>query len=135
MKRKALRRNIFRLAECVYTTQLVQNEPSRHGSIASYWKNFSRLSDQNWCARNLWTRLGQSITLLPKSLHFAFWMPAPRLTWGSDRHARLRLKKIKLGCLNSENKVIKIIKGVHPLIFVLNIFPNSHLIQKCIHNQ
>ena len=61
-------------------------------------------------------------------------MPAPRLTWGSDRHARLRLKKIKLGFLNSENKVIKIIKGVYPLIFVLNIFPNlENSCWLCIH--
>ena len=27
------------------------------------------------------------------------------------------------------------LKGVNPIIFVLNIFPNSHLIQKCIQNQ
>ena len=27
------------------------------------------------------------------------------------------------------------LKGVHPIIFMLNIFPNSQLIQKCIHNQ
>ena len=27
------------------------------------------------------------------------------------------------------------IKGVHPIFFVLNIFPNLHLIQKCIYNQ
>ena len=27
-----------------------------------------------------------------------------------------------------------LLKGVHPIIFVLNIFPNLHLIQKCIHN-
>ena len=27
------------------------------------------------------------------------------------------------------------IKGVHPTVFVLNIFPNLHLIQKCIYNQ
>ena len=27
------------------------------------------------------------------------------------------------------------LKGVHPIIFVSNIFPNSHLIQKRIHNQ
>ena len=28
-----------------------------------------------------------------------------------------------------------LLKGVHLIIFVLNMFPNSHLIQKCIHNQ
>ena len=27
------------------------------------------------------------------------------------------------------------LKGVHPIIFVPNIFPNSHLIQKCMHSQ
>ena len=27
------------------------------------------------------------------------------------------------------------LKWLHPIIFVSNIFPNSHLIQKCIHNQ
>ena len=27
------------------------------------------------------------------------------------------------------------IKGVYPIIFVPNIFPYSHLIQKCIHNE
>ena len=27
------------------------------------------------------------------------------------------------------------LKGVHLIIFVSNIFPNSYLIQKCIHNQ
>ena len=26
-----------------------------------------------------------------------------------------------------------LLKGVHPIIFVMNIFPNLHLIQKCIH--
>ena len=30
---------------------------------------------------------------------------------------------------------ITVVKGLHPIIFVSNIFPNSHLIQKCIHNQ
>ena len=34
-------------------------------------------------------------------------------------------------CLNKK----KLLKGVHPIIFVLNIFPNLHLIQKYIHNQ
>ena len=29
----------------------------------------------------------------------------------------------------------KLVKCLHPIIFVSNIFPNSHLIQKCIHNQ
>ena len=29
----------------------------------------------------------------------------------------------------------RLLKWVHSIIFVLNIFPNSHLIQKCIHNQ
>ena len=28
-----------------------------------------------------------------------------------------------------------LLKGVHPIIFLSNIFPNFHLIQKCIHNQ
>ena len=28
-----------------------------------------------------------------------------------------------------------LLKELHPIIFVSNIFPNSHLIQKCIHNQ
>ena len=27
------------------------------------------------------------------------------------------------------------IKGVHPTVFVLNIFPNLHLIQECIYKQ
>jgi hypothetical protein len=27
-----------------------------------------------------------------------------------------------------------LLKGVYPIIFVSNIFPNFHLIQKCIHN-
>ena len=31
--------------------------------------------------------------------------------------------------------MIYIVKGVHPTVFVLNIFPNLHLIQKCIYNQ
>ena len=32
-------------------------------------------------------------------------------------------------------RIIWLLKGVHPIIFVSNIFPNSHLIQKCIQNQ
>jgi hypothetical protein len=32
-------------------------------------------------------------------------------------------------------KLPNLLKGVHPIIFVSNIFPNSHLIQKCIQNQ
>ena len=39
-------------------------------------------------------------------------------------------------CKAKHFQVIKglILKGVHPIIFVWNIFPNLHLIQKCIHN-
>ena len=38
---------------------------------------------------------------------------------------------------NTSIKPLNIIelKGVHSIIFVLNIFPNYHLIQKCIRNQ
>jgi hypothetical protein len=32
-------------------------------------------------------------------------------------------------------KLPNLLKGVHSIIFVSNIFPNSHLIQKCIQNQ
>ena len=31
--------------------------------------------------------------------------------------------------------VLHSLKGFHPIIFVSNIFHNSHLIKKCIHNQ
>ena len=31
--------------------------------------------------------------------------------------------------------LVYVLKGVHPIIFVSNIFPNSHLIQKFIQNQ
>ena len=37
---------------------------------------------------------------------------------------------------NSGSHVLKkLLKGVHPIIFVWNIFPHSHLIHICIHNQ
>ena len=32
-------------------------------------------------------------------------------------------------------KAVEGLKGVHPIIFLSNIFPNSHLIQKRIRNQ
>ena len=35
----------------------------------------------------------------------------------------------------AHKKSVIALKGVHPIMFVLNIFPNLHLIQKCIYNQ
>jgi len=45
----------------------------------------------------------------------------------------------KLRCYAYTSKQLNIrtllLQGVYPIIFVSNIFPNSHLIQKCIHNR
>ena len=55
----------------------------------------------------------------PKLLHFKNWMKSFK-----TRHFQTKL-------------IIKIwvLKGGYPIIFASNVFPNSHLIQKCIQNQ
>ena len=87
---------------------------------------------ENCKKKNVWEKITSNRCLINFRTSYQF-----HSYYDSAQYNLLKLHIIWF-CMNWRNtigKILLFIKWLHPIIFVSNIFPNSHLIQKCIHNQ